>query len=125
MSQPASTAFDVYSASCPSRAVLELIASKWTLLIVPLLAQGPQRNNALLRQIGGISQKMLTQTLRDLERNGLVIRTDHHTVPPHVEYHLSSLGLSLSATLAALDRWAEAHAAALQGAQRRFDGKAG
>jgi len=111
---------DVFSATCPSRAALELVSSKWALLIVPALAEGPVRNNELMRRIGGVSQKMLTQTLKDLEYNGLVIRTDHQTVPPHVEYRLSPLGRSLSQTLIALDRWAEKHHGDLETARARF-----
>ena len=100
---------NVYSSACPSRAVLELISGKWTLLIVPLLAKGPERNNELLRKIDGISQKMLSQTLRELETHGLVQRIDHRTVPPHVEYRLTDLGRSLSRALEPVDRWAEQH----------------
>ena len=85
---------DVYDPSCSARDALELIASKWAMLILPALADGPMRNAALLRKIGGISQKMLTQTLRDLERNGLIIRQDMQSMPPHVEYRLSRLGAS-------------------------------
>jgi DNA-binding HxlR family transcriptional regulator len=110
---------DVWNADCPSRRVLELIANKWALLVIPLLRGKPQRNNELLRKVGGISQKMLTQTLRDLELNGLVLREDHQTVPPHVEYRLSPLGLSLSKTLIAVDRWAEANHAQIDAARHR------
>lgn len=109
---------DVWNAGCPSRRVLELIANKWALLVIPLLRGKPRRNNELLRQVGGISQKMLTQTLRDLELNGLVLREDRQTVPPHVEYRLSPLGLSLSRTLIAVDRWAEANHAQIDAARR-------
>ena len=119
--KPRAAPADVFSASCPSRAALELISSKWALLIVPALAQGAVRNNELLRRIGGVSQKMLTQTLKDLEYNGLVIRTDHKTVPPHVEYRLSPLGRSLSQTLLALDNWAEKHHGDLTAARERYD----
>jgi len=108
---------DVWSADCPSRRVLELIANKWALLLIPLLRNKPQRNNELLRKVGGISQKMLTQTLRDLELNGLVLREDHQTVLPHVDYRLSPLGLSLSRTLIAVDRWAEANHAQIDAAR--------
>ncbi|MBJ2156583.1 winged helix-turn-helix transcriptional regulator [Variovorax sp. IB41] len=114
----ANAAADVWNASCPSRRVLELIANKWALLLIPLLRGEPRRNNELLRQVGGISQKMLTQTLRELERNGLVLRDDHRTVPPHVAYRLSALGLSLSKTLLAVDRWAESNHAAIDRAQQ-------
>ena len=108
-------AADAYSAGCPSRRVLELIANKWALLVIPALRAGAQRNNELLRKVGGVSQKMLTQTLRELEQNGLVIREDCRTVPPRVGYRLSELGKSLSKTLIAVDRWAEAHHAQLGG----------
>lgn len=118
---PAAGGADVFSAACPSRQALELVASKWTLLIIPALAAGTMRNNELLRRIGGVSQKMLTQTLKDLERNGLVLRIDRRTVPPHVEYQLSPLGRSLSGTLIALDRWAEHHHVELDDARARFD----
>src|SRR5450830_505938 len=113
---------DIYSLACPSRKALELVGSKWALLIFPALAAGPMRNNALLRKIEGISQKMLTQTLKELERNGLVTRCNLETAPPHVEYELSPLGESLSETLIALDNWAERHHGDLQRAREQFDG---
>jgi DNA-binding HxlR family transcriptional regulator len=112
---------DVYSASCPSREVLEMIASKWALLIIPLLAERPVRNNEFLRLIEGISQKMLTQTLRELERNGLVKRIDHHRVPPHVEYRLTPLGRSLNQILVPVDDWAEANLPRLLAAREEFE----
>ncbi len=112
---------DVYSASCPSRGVLETIAGKWPLLIIPLLAERPIRNNEFLRLIDGISQKMLTQTLRELERNGLVERIDHRTVPPHVEYRLTSSGRSLNQVLQPVDHWAETHFPKLLSAREGFD----
>jgi DNA-binding HxlR family transcriptional regulator len=112
---------NVFDEACSSRLALELIASKWTLLILPALQNGPMRNNALLRKIGGISQKVLSQTLRDLERNGLVIREDRGTKPLHVEYPLSALGASLSDALVTLDRWAETHSGALDAARDRYD----
>jgi DNA-binding HxlR family transcriptional regulator len=111
----------VYDPSCTARDALELIASKWAMLILPALAKGPLRNAELLRKIGGISQKMLTQTLRDLERNGLIIREDMRTMPLHVEYRLSPLGASLARTLTALDRWAERHFPRLDAARVRYD----
>ncbi len=111
----------VFDERCSARHALELIASKWTMLILPALAAGPMRNGALMRRIGGISQKMLTQTLRDLERNGLIIREDYQTVPPHVEYRLSPLGQSLSDTLETLDRWAEGNFPALDRAREHYD----
>jgi len=113
----------VYDPSCSARDALELIASKWAMLILPALAKGPMRNAVLLRKIGGISQKMLTQTLRDLERNGLIIREDMQSMPPHVEYRLSRLGASLGRALTVLDRWAERHFLRLDAAREQYDAK--
>ncbi|MDM0107568.1 helix-turn-helix domain-containing protein [Variovorax sp. J22R24] len=114
---------DVFDATSASRAALELVANKWALLIVPALRDGPLRNNELLRRIGGISQKMLTQTLRDLERNGLVLRTDRRSVPPHVEYALSDVGRPLSEAFVAVGCWAEAHHRDLADARKAFDAR--
>ena len=116
-----SPAGDVFDATCPSRRALELIAGKWVPLILPALEHGPLRNNELLRRLNGISQKVMTQTLRELERHGLVLREDLGTVPPHVSYRLSELGQSLNVALSALDRWAETHLAARDAAARRHD----
>jgi DNA-binding HxlR family transcriptional regulator len=96
---------DPWSESCPSREVLNVLASKWVALVMPLLRRGARRNGDLMRAIGGVSQKMLTQTLRDLERHGLVARRDYGEVPPRVEYMLTPLGTSLAKTMAALDDW--------------------
>ncbi len=112
---------NVYTEACPSRAILELIADKWTLLILPALRRGPKRNGDLMRLIGGVSQKMLTQTLRELERNGLVARFDHQEVPPRVEYELTELGHSLSDTVRKLDSWAESHIPDVQAARAMFE----
>ncbi|HKE93212.1 MAG TPA: helix-turn-helix domain-containing protein [Povalibacter sp.] len=114
---------DVYDPSCSARDALALIASKWAMLILPALAEGPMRNAQLQRRVGGISQKMLTQTLRELERNGLIIRTERQARPRHVEYSLSRLGASLSQTLSALDRWAERHFPALDAARESYDAR--
>jgi DNA-binding HxlR family transcriptional regulator len=94
------------------RAVSELLSrvgDKWTVLIVKALAARPRRFNELKREIGGISQQMLTRTLRTLERDGMVVRTVHHTVPPSVEYALTDLGRSLSVPVLALADWTFAH----------------
>lgn len=112
---------DVYAEACPSRAILELIADKWTLLIMPALRRGPMRNGDLMRMIGGVSQKMLTQTLRELERNGLVRRIDHMEVPPRVEYELTELGRSLADTVRKLDGWAESHIGDVLTARSEFE----
>ncbi|MEO0747649.1 MAG: helix-turn-helix domain-containing protein [Pseudomonadota bacterium] len=111
----------VFDAECSARHALELIASKWAVLILSALAEAPMRNGALMRRIDGISQKMLTQTLRDLERNGLVVREDMKTIPPHVSYRLSELGLSLSSALITLDRWAEHNFPDLDRAKEAYD----
>jgi DNA-binding HxlR family transcriptional regulator len=96
---------NLFAESCPSRHLLALIADKWSLLIMFSLKDEPRRNNELLRQIEGISQKMLTQTLRNLEKHGLVNRQAFEVVPPHVEYELTPLGQSLGKALKSLDQW--------------------
>jgi DNA-binding HxlR family transcriptional regulator len=100
---------DLFDAECPSRAVLDLIADKWSILALSAVHQGVHRNGELLRRIGGISQKALTRTLRDLERNGLVERVDHQQVPPRVEYLLTDTGESLFPVIAVLCQWALDH----------------
>ena len=120
--QPSSpTTVESASGACPSQAVMALLAGKWALPLLTELARGPVRNNALLRRIDGVSQKVLTQNLRELERSGLIERIDHGTVPPSVEYRLTALGHSLDRTLTGLDRWAEQHKAALIEAQAQHD----
>jgi len=109
----------VMDAQCPSRLVLDRIADKWTALIIQILARGTMRYAALQREIGGISQKMLTQTLRTLERDGLVQRKVHPVVPPKVEYSLTKLGRTLIEPLHALCRWSEKHLAELQANRAR------
>ena len=100
---------DPWSETCPSRDVIGLLASKWVLLLIPLLRRGPRRNGDLMRSIAGVSQKMLTQTLRDLERYGLITRRDYGEVPPRVEYALTPLGDSLVKTITAFDDWVVSH----------------
>ena len=102
-------AYNVYAAACPTRQALDRIADKWTALIVGLLAERPHRFGELRRKIDGISQKMLTQTLRSLERDGLVDRRVYATVPVTVEYSLTPVGETLTAPLAAIRDWAEQH----------------
>jgi DNA-binding HxlR family transcriptional regulator len=115
----------VFDPECSARDALELIASKWAILILTALAAGPMRNGALLRKVGGVSQKMLTQTLRDLECNGLVARRTLGSVPPHVEYRLTALGKSLSRALKGLDRWAERNFPRLDSARSEYQGRKG
>src|SRR5438034_10061395 len=104
----------VMDAQCPSRLVLDRIADKWTALIIQVLASGTKRYAELQREIGGISQKMLTQTLRSLERDGLVQRKVHPAVPTKVEYSLTRLGRTLIEPLHALCRRSEKQLAELQ-----------
>jgi DNA-binding HxlR family transcriptional regulator len=98
---------DVFSARCPSRAALDLIADKWAVLVAGSLVDGPMRHSRLREQIEGISGKMLTRTLRELERGGLVERRIYPEVPPRVEYSLTPLGRSLREPVTALTGWAE------------------
>ncbi len=117
--------FNVYSRACPTRAALDRIADKWTVLILGLLEGGPRRFSGLQREIDGISQKMLTQTLRALERDGLIRRTVYPEVPPHVEYDLTALGHTLSEPIAAIRRWAEQHIGTVTLAQQIYDQRSG
>jgi DNA-binding HxlR family transcriptional regulator len=102
-------AYNTYAATCPTRQALDRIADKWTVLIIGLLADRPHRFGELRRAIDGISQKMLTQTLRSLELDGLVSRRVEATVPVTVEYSLTRTGRTLTEPLDAIRRWAEAH----------------
>ncbi|MFO6446147.1 winged helix-turn-helix transcriptional regulator [Erythrobacter sp. NE805] len=100
---------DVMAKRCASRAYMALLADKWSLLVINALGEGPMRNGALMRRIEGISQKMLTQTLRSLETLHIVARRDLQTIPPNVTYELTALGQSLRREAVALIRWVEAH----------------
>jgi len=117
----------VYSGTCPARALLDRIADKWTTLIIGMLvdAGGPVRFTELRRAVGGISQKMLTQTLRELERDGLVVREMYPVIPPRVEYSLTPLGRTLDEPLRALSTWAERHMPEVRKAQDAFDAARG
>jgi DNA-binding HxlR family transcriptional regulator len=106
---------DVFLADCPARTTLGLVADTWSVVVVFGLGRGPQRYNDLRDRIGGISNKMLTQTLRKLERNKLVARRPLRTAPAGVEYRLTVLGESLLGPVSVLARWAEEHADALGG----------
>jgi DNA-binding HxlR family transcriptional regulator len=116
-------AWNVYAAGCPTRQALDRIADKWTALVVGLLAEGPHRFGELRRAVDGISQKMLTQTLRSLERDGLVDRRAYPTVPVTVEYSLTPLGLTLTEPLAAIRAWAEEHIEAVLAARERYEAR--
>src|SRR5207248_7593256 len=111
---------DVMNEKCPSREVLDRIADKWTALIILALSEaGTMRYGELQRRIGGISQKMLTQTLRSLEDDGLVERVVYPVVPPMVEYSLTPLGRTLTEPLEAICHWAEKHLPELEAARAR------
>ncbi len=103
--------------------VLSRIGDKWSVLIVMLLADGPKRFNQLRRMIGGISQRMLTLTLRGLERDGLVTRTAFPTIPPRVDYELTPLGRSLRVPVQALGAWAFEHQTTIAKAREDFDAR--
>ena len=104
--------------------VLNRVGDKWSMLIVMMLADGPRRFNALKRAIDGISQRMLTLSLRGLERDGLVTRTVTPSIPPRVDYALTELGISLRQPVKALGQWAFEHIDCIRAAQARFDAKA-
>ncbi len=101
--------------------VLARIGDKWSVLIVMLLIGRPHRFNELKREVGGISQRMLTLTLKSLERDGMVWRTVHPTIPPRVEYGLTPLGRSLADPVRALGEWAKAHTDEIDAARARYD----
>jgi DNA-binding HxlR family transcriptional regulator len=103
--------------------VLARVGDKWSVLVVTLLGQGPRRFNELRRAIGGISQRMLTLTLRGLERDGLVTRTVFPTVPPRVDYALTPLGRDLLEPVSALGAWAIRNQPKIASARERFDGE--
>lgn len=103
--------------------VLARVGDKWTVMVVAFLSDGPMRFNELRRTIGGISQRMLTLTLRGLERDGLVTRTVTPSIPPRVDYELTELGRTLIATLRDLSEWAISNRLEVEEARRRFDGR--
>jgi DNA-binding HxlR family transcriptional regulator len=109
---------------CPVRMILDHVAAKWTILVLIELDEGPKRFNALLRLLPDISRRMLTQSLRDLERDGLVSRQVFDTRPPGVEYRLTDTGRSLMAPIFNLVEWASLHSETVFSAQERFDAEA-
>ena len=112
---------NVLDPNCPSRVVLDRIADKWTGLIVLALGDETLRFGELRERIGGVAPKVLTQTLRSLERDGLVTRTVYAEVPPRVEYRLTKLGRSLAEPLAVVRTWAERHVSAVMAARDAAD----
>ena len=113
-----------YAAACPTRLVLDRIADKWAVLVLGLLGNEPLRFNELRRRIEGLSQKMLSQCLKSLERDGLVHRHAIATLPVTVEYSITDLGRTLTDTVDALRLWAETHIEEVLTAQGRFDERA-
>ena len=103
--------------------VLSRVGDKWSVLVIMMLGDGPRRFNELKRMIGGVSQRMLTLTLRGLERDGLVTRTIFPTIPPRVDYELTDLGRGLSKPVEALGKWAFDHRVEIEGARAKFDAR--
>ncbi len=109
---------------CPSRQLLDLIADKWTVLVIRAIADGHTRSSLLRRRVAGISQRMLTRTLRDLERDGFVRRVDLSDRHLHVEYHLTPLATTLVPLCEAMTEWTIRHVPAVEAARRAFDSRA-
>lgn len=120
---PQHPAFDVMTATCPSRTSLARIANKWTAMVVIALSAGRMRFRDLRTAVDGISAKVLTETLRDLERDGLVTRHVYAEVPPRVEYELTPLGRTLHTPLRALGHWAEEHITEVLAARESYDAR--
>ena len=121
--RPADPAYDVYENRCPTRLVLDRLADKWALLVLDRLRGEPVRFNGLRRDIKGVSQKVLSQTLKALERDGLVTRSVFPTVPVTVEYAMTPLGRTLTETVAALAHWAERNMDEVLAAQAAYDAR--
>jgi DNA-binding HxlR family transcriptional regulator len=115
--------YDAFLAACPSRQVLARISDKWVTLVLCALAEGPQRYSDLGRVIAGVSQKMLTQTLRTLERDGLVVRTVTASVPVRVDYQLTPLGEGLMRAVNAVKAWAEDHIGEIEASRAAYDAR--
>jgi DNA-binding HxlR family transcriptional regulator len=113
--------YDVYSQNCPTRLVLDHIADKWASLILWRISDGPVRFNELRRKIEGISTKVLSQALKQLERAGLILRRAFATVPVTVEYSITPLGNTLAEKLATVTQWAEQNIEAVLAAQEQYD----
>jgi len=116
--------YDVLAAACPTRQVINRIGDRWSLLVLYALERDTLRFQELRRTVEGVSQKMLTQTLRLLERDGLVERDVFATVPPRVEYSLTPLGRSLSGRIAAIREWAYGNMPEIESARASFDARA-
>lgn len=120
----ATSSFDPYERGCPSRDLLDQIGSKWAVLVLGELGRnGTARFSRLRQALAGVSEKMLTQTLRTLERDGLISRTVFPEVPPHVEYELTALGQTLREPLKALTEWSVLHVEDVLTAREEYDGR--
>ncbi|WP_410628029.1 winged helix-turn-helix transcriptional regulator [Amycolatopsis sp. cmx-8-4] len=117
----AATEHDIVVEACPVREVLDRVAGKWSILIIVAAARGPVRFTELERSIDGISRRMLTLTLRNLERDGLLTRTVYATVPPRVEYELTDIAQELHRSLLLLTDWAQRNRAAISAARHAYD----
>lgn len=113
--------FNALSARCPAREILARVADKWTVLVLSVLSKRTTRFNELRRKVDGITQKVLTDTLRDLERLGLVSRRIYAEVPPRVEYSLTPLGTSLVTLIDQVKAWTETHAPEVLKARQRYE----
>ena len=113
--------YNAYVAECPSRQVLDALSDKWVTLVLTALADSPRRYSELSRTIAGVSQKMLTQTLRTLERDGLVSRAITVSVPVRVDYELTPLGRTLLPVVRAIKDWSETHIAEVHAARAAYD----
>lgn len=112
---------EIFTADCPTQRVLETIADKWSVIVIYVLSKETRRYSELQRVIGGISQKMLTQTVRKLERDGIVERHVYPVVPPKVEYSLTPLGQTLTEVLKEVCEWAQVHWNEIEAARVRYD----
>lgn len=110
--------------ACRTRVVLDIVGDKWSLLVVRNLKNGPRRFTELKKGIDGISQRMLTVTLRSLERDGILTRTVHNVMPPHVSYELTPLGATLRQATAPLLEWSVAHLGDIDDARADYDARA-
>jgi len=113
--------WNIYNENCPTRLILDRIADKWTVLVVGTLAKDTKRFGELRREIDGISQKMLTQTLKSMERDGLIRRKAYPTIPPKVEYSLTHLGNTLISVLEEIRIWSEGNIEEVLQAQKAYD----
>ena len=112
---------DAFDPDCPTRVVLDRIGDKWTVLVIGALQDGPLRFSVLRARIGGVAAKVLTQTLRAMERDGLLTRTVHAQVPPRVDYELTDLGVSLLEAVSTLVAWARDHRDDIASARDHYD----